>query len=104
MEYGGFIKRLEAGTVPPTLTYEDVVAKAISRADLAGDVRGINASLDIIRQTPGGRPPTSRATTRSCTARSATGSPTCSRSGNPISPTEKCRPTDLWPAGTPTWW
>jgi hypothetical protein len=61
MDYTNLVKRL---TLPPgfsapdTLTYEDVVARAISRADLHDDVRGINASLDLIRRTRGGRWPT----------------------------------------------
>ena len=35
-----------------------VVARAISRADLSDDVRGINASLELIRRTRGGGWPT----------------------------------------------
>src|SRR5258708_39227875 len=57
MEYREFIKKLDVPSgyvVPERLTYEDVVARAISRADLKEDVRGINASLDIIRRTRGG--------------------------------------------------
>ena len=34
---------------PRRLVHEDVVAHAISRDDLAADVQGINASLDLIR-------------------------------------------------------
>ena len=45
-------------TAPSELVYEDVHARAISRADLAEDVRGINRSLDIIRRTRGGNWPT----------------------------------------------
>jgi hypothetical protein len=40
------------------LAYEDVRARAITRADLQNDVQGINASLDIIRRTRGGGWPT----------------------------------------------
>jgi rhodanese-related sulfurtransferase len=61
VEYDGLIKRLNlpASFVSPTeLTYMDVRARAISRADLAEDVRGINASLDLIRKTRGGKWPT----------------------------------------------
>jgi hypothetical protein len=57
MEYRGFVRKLEvpAGrTVAGKLTYEDVVARAITRDDLREDVRGINASMDIIRRTRGG--------------------------------------------------
>jgi RimJ/RimL family protein N-acetyltransferase len=48
VEYRSLMKRLElpSGYVPPTeLAYEDVRARAISRADLHDDVRGINASI-----------------------------------------------------------
>ncbi len=58
MDYRDFVRKLPAGPVAETLTYEDVVARAISRADLSEDVRGINASLDIIRRTRGGNWPT----------------------------------------------
>ena len=64
MAYGGFIKKLEVPghMVPERLTYEDVVVRAISRADLQEDVRGINASLEIIRRTRGGTWPTDEVT------------------------------------------
>jgi hypothetical protein len=42
---------------PRQLAYEDVVARAISREDLHDDVRGINASIELIRRTRGGRWP-----------------------------------------------
>jgi hypothetical protein len=61
MDYSQFVKKLEIpdGFVPPaTLTYDDVVARAISRSDLHEDVRGINASIDLIRRTRGGGWPT----------------------------------------------
>ena len=61
MDYAQFVKKLEIpdGFVPPpTLTYDDVVARAISRSDLREDVRGINASIELIRRTRGGRWPT----------------------------------------------
>jgi hypothetical protein len=57
----GLIKSLALppGFTPPTeLTYEDIRAGALSRADLAADVQGINRSLDIIRRTRGGGWPT----------------------------------------------
>ncbi len=57
MKYGEFIKKLEVPrglVVPERLVYEDVLARAISRADLEEDVRGINASLEVIRRTRGG--------------------------------------------------
>lgn len=43
---------------PRRLVYNDLVATAISRSDLADDVRGINASLALIQQTRGGTWPT----------------------------------------------
>jgi hypothetical protein len=50
---------LPADFAPPArLIYDDLVATAITRADLDDDVRGINASLDLIRRTRGGRWPT----------------------------------------------
>ncbi|SDI10403.1 hypothetical protein SAMN05192558_101614 [Actinokineospora alba] len=60
MDYRTFKRKLDAPpeAVSQRLTYEDVVAKAITRADLSEDVRGINASLDLIRQTRGGSWPT----------------------------------------------
>ena len=57
MNYHGLVKSLDlpAGWVPPTdLAYDDVRARAISRADLDDDVRGINASIDLIQRTRGG--------------------------------------------------
>ena len=61
MEYKNLIRALElpAGyTAPAKLRYEDIRARAIGRDDLAADVKGINASLDLIRQTRGGDWPT----------------------------------------------
>jgi hypothetical protein len=57
MEYRVFIKKLDVPpglVVPERLIYEDFVARALSRADLHNDLRGINASLEIIRRTRGG--------------------------------------------------
>jgi hypothetical protein len=39
------------------LAHEDLVIRAITRHDLDDDVRGINARLDLIRRTRGGRWP-----------------------------------------------
>jgi RimJ/RimL family protein N-acetyltransferase len=51
--------RLPPGFLAPTrLTYEDLVARAITRADLLDDVRGINASIALIQRTRGGGWPT----------------------------------------------
>ena len=69
MDWKGFVKRLDLpdGFPAPTeLAFGDVRARAISRADLDEDVRGINASIDLIRRTRGasGR----WLSSRSCTA------------------------------------
>ena len=61
MDYHGLVKSLDlpAGWVPPTeLVYDDIRGRAISRADLNDDVRGINASIELIQQTRGGGWPT----------------------------------------------
>jgi len=61
MDYSGFVKSLDlpAGYVAPTdLAYLDIRARAIGRDDLHEDVRGINASIDIIQRTRGGGWPT----------------------------------------------
>ena len=65
MDYAHFIKKLSApdGFTPPaTLRYDDIVATAITRADLRDDVRGINASIDLINKTRGGGWPTEAVT------------------------------------------
>jgi len=57
----GFVKSLDlpSGFVAPTeLAYEDIRARAISRADLREDVKGINASIELIQRTRGGGWPT----------------------------------------------
>lgn len=61
MDYRGLVKSLDLppGYAAPTaLAYEGLRARAISRADLQDDVAGINASLELIRQTRGGDWPT----------------------------------------------
>ncbi|MDR0344576.1 MAG: hypothetical protein LBI49_15975 [Nocardiopsaceae bacterium] len=61
MDYHGLIKRfdLPGDWLPPTeLAYDDIRARPLARADLDNDVRAINASLDLIRRTRGGRWPT----------------------------------------------
>ena len=53
MDHGRFVRRLtlpDGVTAPAELTHGDVVARAITRADLADDVAGINAM-------PGPHPP-----------------------------------------------
>ena len=57
----GFLKKLELppGYAAPTeLAYDDIVATAITRADLHDDVSGINASIALIQATRGGDWPT----------------------------------------------
>jgi hypothetical protein len=61
MHYEQFTKKLEtpAGfAAPKRLRFEHLDARAISRADLDDDVRGINASLELIVRTRGGDWPT----------------------------------------------
>jgi Acetyltransferase (GNAT) domain len=61
MDYSSFTKNLQLPpgfSAPTELAYEDIVARVLSRADLEDDVRGINASLDLIRRTRGGDWPT----------------------------------------------
>lgn len=61
MTYSGLIKKLvipEGFHPPDELVFGELRATPINRSDLSDDVSGINASLDIIRQTRGGRWPT----------------------------------------------
>jgi hypothetical protein len=56
-DYSAFIKKLDlppAFRAPTRLVYEDLVAQALTRDHLEDDVRGINASLDLIRRMRGG--------------------------------------------------
>ena len=60
-DLSGYVKKLAlpAGfDAPRLLRYDDVAAHAITRDDLGADVCGINASLDLIRETRGGTWPT----------------------------------------------
>ena len=60
-----YVKKLvtPADFAPPReLRYDDVIARGITRDDVAEDVRGINASLDLIRETRGGSWPTEAVT------------------------------------------
>jgi RimJ/RimL family protein N-acetyltransferase len=51
--------RLPPGfTAPARLAYQDIEARALTRDHLRDDVRGINASIDLIRRTRGGGWPT----------------------------------------------
>jgi hypothetical protein len=57
VDYATLIKKLPLpdGFVPPRrLVYDDVEATAITRDHLRDDVRGINASLELIGRTRGG--------------------------------------------------
>ena len=57
VDYSQFIKRFrlpEGYAAPTELAHEDIVIRAITRDALDDDVRGINASLDLIRRTRGG--------------------------------------------------
>jgi RimJ/RimL family protein N-acetyltransferase len=61
MDYRGLVKRIQlpAGAAAPTeLAHDDIRAHALTRTDLHDDVAGINASIDLIRRTRGGRWPT----------------------------------------------
>jgi hypothetical protein len=58
--WSGLVKRLslpEGWAAPTELTYDDIRARALTRDHLRDDVRGINASIDLIRRTRGGRWP-----------------------------------------------
>jgi hypothetical protein len=60
VDYQGFVKRLilpAAWVAPTELTYDDIRAVALTRHHLDDDVAGINASIDLIRRTRGGRWP-----------------------------------------------
>jgi hypothetical protein len=61
MDYSPFIKKLrlpEHFAVPRSLVHGDLIANALTRADLSEDVRGINASIELINRTRGGGWPT----------------------------------------------
>ncbi len=61
MDYRGFVKRLDLPSgwaAPQELAFENIRASAITREHLHDDVQGINASIELIRRTRGGRWPT----------------------------------------------
>lgn len=65
MDYQGLVKSLNLPAdrvAPAELTYEDIRAGALAREHLRDDVRGINASIELIRRTRGGRWPTEQVT------------------------------------------
>jgi hypothetical protein len=68
MDYTPFLKKLalpDGREAPTRLRYEDMVASAITREHLEDDVRGINASIELIRRTRGGGWPTEPVTAES---------------------------------------
>jgi len=61
MNYTEFLRKIQLPpgfNAPTRLTYDDIIATAISRANLRDDVRGINASIALIQKTRGGGWPT----------------------------------------------
>lgn len=61
MDYRQFIKKFALApdfAAPAKLTYEDIEARTLTRSDLTEDVRGINASVELIQKTRGGQWPT----------------------------------------------
>jgi hypothetical protein len=61
VRYHQFVKKLDLPSgfeVPTRLSYQDLVAVALTRAHLQDDVRGINASIELILATRGGGWPT----------------------------------------------
>jgi hypothetical protein len=59
MDLTGLIRSLDLPPgfrAPRELTYEDIRASTLTRDDLDDDVRGVNASLELIRRTRGGWP------------------------------------------------
>jgi hypothetical protein len=61
VDFSGLVKSLQTPqgfSAPTELAYADIRARAISRADLEDDVRGINASIELIQRTRGGGWPT----------------------------------------------
>lgn len=53
MNYRGLTKKFNF-QAPNELTYEDLRAKTLTRADLKADMEGVNSSLELIRSTRGG--------------------------------------------------
>jgi hypothetical protein len=87
-DYSPFIRKLElpAGyAAPAELVYENLVAQALTRDHLADDVRGINASIELIRSTT--------ATARTSAA------PTCTRWGGARRSPGRCSETTWTSAG-----
>jgi hypothetical protein len=65
LPYHQFVKKLDLPSgfeAPIRLTYQDMVAVAITRAHLHDDIRAINASIELIQATRGGGWPTEQVT------------------------------------------
>lgn len=63
VEYKNFIKIISLPTdfiAPQELVYEDLLARPLSRKDLADDLEGVNSSIEIIQKTRGGSWPTEK--------------------------------------------
>jgi hypothetical protein len=61
VDFRGLVKTLDLPSsfiAPTELKYDDIRARAISRADLRDDVDGINVSIELIERTRGGGWPT----------------------------------------------
>lgn len=61
MDYSALVKRIalpEDFKAPQELTFEDIIATPLKRADVDEDMAAVNSSLDIIRSTRGGSWPT----------------------------------------------
>lgn len=53
MDYTGLAKKFNF-QAPTELSFEDLRAKPLTRADLKADMEGVNSSLELIRKTRGG--------------------------------------------------
>jgi hypothetical protein len=65
MNFGDYIKKLKLPadfSAPTELTFEDIIARPLTREDLKADLAGVNSSVDIIRQTRGGSWPETQIT------------------------------------------
>lgn len=61
MDYKQFVKKLslsEGVTAPPELTFDDIVARPLTRADLRDDLQAVNSSIEVIQNSRGGSWPT----------------------------------------------
>jgi hypothetical protein len=61
MDYGQFVKKLslpEGLVAPAELTFDDIIARPLSRADLKDDLQAVNSSIEVIQNTRGGSWPT----------------------------------------------